>query len=84
MKNEKRKLKNYRVSAKAVRNHKKVWNLLHIITFIPIAPLVLVEKLGELLTAFVELVAGIRSKIIDTIFKIIYIKECNYYPDDEE
>ena len=79
-----KKLKNYRITKKMTQDHKGVWNTLHIITFIPICPLIILEKLAELFEAILSIVASGRTKLINTIFKLMYKKECKYYEENED
>lgn len=81
---KKRKLKNYRISKKARDNHKGVYNTLMIITFIPLIPFAILDKIGELLETIVQIVAGARQTLVNNIFKLMYKNECNYYEDDED
>ena len=81
---KKRKLKNYRISKKARDNHKGVYNTLMIITFIPLIPFALLEKIGELLETIVQIVASARQTLVNNIFKLMYKNECNYYEDNED
>ena len=82
--NKKRKLKNYRISKKALNNHKIIWNILHIITFIPLFPFAILERIGELLETIVQVIGSGRNNLIHFIFKLLYKNECNYYEEDEE
>lgn len=81
---KKRKLKNYRISKKAMDNHKGVYNTLMIITFIPLIPFAILDKISELLEAIVQIVGGSRQTLVNNIFKLMYKNECNYYEDDED
>lgn len=81
---KKRKLKNYRISKKARDNHKGIYNTLMIITFIPLIPFAILDKISELLETIVQIVAGARQTLVNNIFKLIYKNECNYYEDDED
>lgn len=81
---KKRKLKNYRISKKAMDNHKGVYNTLMIITFIPLIPFAIVDKISELLETIVQIVGGSRQTLVNNIFKLMYKNECNYYEDDED
>lgn len=81
---KKRKLKNYRISKKARDNHKAVYNTLMIITFIPLIPFALLEKLSELLETIVQIIGNGRTKLVNNIFKLMYKNECNYYEDNED
>lgn len=81
---KKRKLKNYRISKKAMDNHKGVYNTLMIITFIPLIPFAILDKISELLETIVQIVGGSRQTLVNNIFKLVYKNECNYYEDDED
>ena len=81
---KKRKLKNYRISKKAMDNHKGVYNTLMIITFIPLIPFAILDKISELLETIVQIVGGSRQILVNNIFKLMYKNECNYYEDDED
>lgn len=81
---EKRKLKNYRISKRARDNHKGVYNTLMIVTFIPLIPFAILEKIGELLETIAQIVASGRQTLVNNIFKLMYKNECNYYEDDED
>ena len=78
------KLKNYSITTKVINNHKKVWNLLHIITFIPLIPFALLDKVGEILQCAAGALGGLRSKLVNTLFKALYKNECSYYQEDED
>lgn len=78
------KLKNYSITTKVINNHKGVWNLLHIITFIPLIPFAILDKIGELLQSAAGALGSLRSKLVNTIFKALYKNECSYSEDDED
>ena len=79
-----KKLKNYRITKKAKDNHKGVYNSLMIITFIPLIPFAILEKISELLETIIQIIAATRQTLVNNIFKLMYKNECNYYEDDED
>lgn len=78
------KLKNYSITTKVINKHKGVWNLLHIITFIPLIPFALLDKVGEILQSAAGALGGFRSKLVKSIFILLYKNECNYSEYDED
>lgn len=79
-----KKLKNYSITTKVINNHKGIWNLLQIITFIPLIPFALLDRIGELFQAIAGILGTLRSKLVNNIFKLMYKNECNYSEDDED
>lgn len=79
-----KKLKNYRITKKARDNHKGVYNSLMIITFIPLIPFAILEKISELLETIIQIIAAARQTLVNNIFKLMYKNECNYCEDNED
>lgn len=69
------KLKNLKVTKKAVDNHKFVYNFLLTITFILFFPIVILQYLNDIFERIINIAINLRMKIVNTIFKILYKKE---------
>lgn len=69
------KLKNLRVTKKAVNNHKFTYNFLLIITFILLFPIVILQYLNDISEHIINTAINLRMKIVNTIFKMLYREE---------
>lgn len=79
-----RKLKNYKIPGKATDKHKIVWDLLWLISFIILFPFAIIQILNIVFEVILEFGIKMRTKIVYTIFKLLYIKECRYDEEDDE
>ena len=69
------KIKELPLKAKIYNKHKKVANVLWLITWIIFLPIVIMQLICEGLDFIINKFAGLREDIVYTIFKIIYKKE---------
>lgn len=69
------KLKNLRVTKKAVDNHKFTYNFLLTITFILFFPIVILQYLNDIFEHIINTTINLRMKIVNAIFKILYKEE---------
>lgn len=69
------KLKDLRIPAKAVNNHKTVYNSLMIITYILFFPIAVLQLLNDIFEFIVNKGSNLRVKIVNTIFKMLYREE---------
>lgn len=68
----------YVVTIATINKHKKIYNILLIITYIIFFPFVILECLYGLLGKILNFISGIREKIIYEIFKILFKKDCRF------
>lgn len=66
----------YIVTTKVCNSHKKVLNLLSLITYILFFPFVILSYINDFLEKILSFVTQLRDKIVYGIFKIIFKKEC--------
>lgn len=78
------KLKNYRIPYKTTQKHKIVWKTLWVLTFIIFLPFALLQLLNDGLEIILNAFGKIRENLVHSIFKLLYLKECNYYEEEEE
>lgn len=69
------KLKNLKVTKRAVDNHKFTYNILLTITFILFFPIVILQYINDIFEHIINTVINLRMKIVNTIFKMLYRKE---------
>lgn len=69
------KLKNLAIPVKAINNHKAVYNFLMIITYILFFPIAILQFLNDIFEIVVNKGSNLRSKIVNTIFKMLYREE---------
>ena len=74
-------LKNYKVTTKAIEKHKIMWHFLWLVTYIILFPFVIIQILNEVFEVLLNFVISLREKIVYTIFKLLFKKDCIY---DEE
>lgn len=69
------KLKDIPLKAQIWNKHKKTQKTLWFITWVLFLPIVALQIINDILDDVISKFASIRSKIVYTIFKIIYKKE---------
>lgn len=69
------KLKNLAIPAKAINNHKAVYNFLMIITYILFFPIAILQFFNDIFEIVTNKGSNLRSKIVNTIFKMLYREE---------
>lgn len=69
------KLKDLRIPMKAINNHKAIYNFLMLITYILFFPIAILQFSNDIFEFIVNKGSDLRSKIVDTIFKMLYRRE---------
>lgn len=77
-----RKLKDYRIPTRVTEKHKFLWSSLWIITYILFFPLAIVQILNDMFEVISNFGISLREKIVHTIFKLLFLKECRYYGEE--
>jgi len=67
------KLKNLKVTKKAVDNHKFVYNSLLTITFILFFPVVILQYLNDIFESIINKTINLRMKIVNTVKNIVVV-----------
>lgn len=73
-----RKLKDYKIPGRLTKKHKFLWESLWFITFILLFPFAIIQILNILFEVILNFGISLREKIVYTIFKLLFLKECRY------
>lgn len=71
----KSRLKNLVIPVKTINNHKAVYNSLMIITYILFFPIAILQFFNDIFEIVINKGSNLRSKIVNTIFKVLYKEE---------
>lgn len=75
-------LKKIEIPISVTKKHKIVWNLMWIITYIIFFPIVLIQFLNDIFEIIIDFFATLRSKMVHSIFKLLFLKECKYESEE--
>ena len=80
----KNKLKNYKITQATIKKHKFIWHFLWGITFFVMFPFVIIQILNNLFEEILNFATFLRERIVYTIFKLLFKKDCRYDGNEDE